>query len=76
MSINGVWKKSYVKRTFDEFKKFIAIGKVIDLAVGLVIGAAFTAVMQSLVKDIVNPLLGVFIVSGALAPHNQQVSGR
>ena len=43
------------RKTFYEFKKFIALGKVIDLAVGIVIGAAFTAIMQSLVKAIVNP---------------------
>ena len=47
------------RKTLDEFKKFIARGNVIDLAVGIVIGAAFTAIVQSLVKDIVNPLLGV-----------------
>ena len=47
------------RKIVDEFKKFIARGNVIDLAVGIVIGAAFTAIVQSLVKDIVNPLLGV-----------------
>ena len=52
------------RKTFDEFKKFIARGNVIDLAVGIVIGVAFTAIVQSLVKDIVNPLLG--IVTGNL----------
>lgn len=52
------------RKTIDEFKKFIARGNVIDLAVGIVIGAAFTAIVQSLVKDIVNPLLG--IVTGNL----------
>ena len=52
------------RKTFDEFKKFIARGNVIDLAVGIVIGAAFTAIVQSLVKHIVNPLLG--IVTGNL----------
>ena len=47
------------RKIIDEFKKFIARGNVIDLAVGIVIGAAFTAIVQSLVKDVVNPLLGV-----------------
>ena len=47
------------RKTLDEFKKFIARGNVIDLAVAIVIGASFTAIVQSLVKDIVNPLLGV-----------------
>lgn len=43
-----------------EFKEFIARGNVLDLAVGIVIGAAFTAIVNSFVKDILSPLLGVF----------------
>ncbi len=43
----------------DEFRSFIMRGNVVDLAVGIVIGAAFTAIVSSLVKDIINPLLGV-----------------
>jgi large conductance mechanosensitive channel len=42
------------------FKKFILRGNVVDLAVGIVIGAAFTGVVQALVKDIITPLLGFF----------------
>jgi large conductance mechanosensitive channel len=42
------------------FKKFILRGNVVDLAVGIVIGAAFTSVVQALVKDIITPILGVF----------------
>lgn len=42
------------------FKKFILRGNVVDLAVGIVIGAAFTGVVQSLVKSIITPLIGVF----------------
>jgi len=42
------------------FKKFIVRGNVVDLAVGIVIGAAFTGVVQALVKDIITPLIGVF----------------
>lgn len=45
---------------FNEFKKFIARGNVIDMAVGIIIGAAFTSVVNSLVKDIITPLTGVF----------------
>src|SRR4051794_17744085 len=41
------------------FKKFILRGNVVDLAVGIVIGAAFTGVVQALVKDIVTPLIGM-----------------
>jgi large conductance mechanosensitive channel len=42
------------------FRKFILRGNVIDLAVAVVIGAAFGAVVQALVKDIVTPIIGAF----------------
>ena len=42
------------------FRKFILRGNVIDLAVGIVIGAAFTAVIQALVKGLITPIIGVF----------------
>lgn len=44
-----------------EFKDFIAKGNVMDLAVGIIIGAAFTAIVNSLVGDIINPLIGLII---------------
>ncbi len=44
-----------------EFKDFIAKGNVMDMAVGIIMGAAFTAIVTSLVDDLVNPLLGIFI---------------
>ena len=40
------------------FRKFILRGNVVDLAVAIVIGAAFTAVVQALVKDLITPLIG------------------
>ena len=43
---------------FDEFKKFAMRGNVVDLAVGIVIGAAFTAIVNSLVGDIIMPIVG------------------
>src|ERR1700685_2658823 len=42
----------------DEFKQFIARGNVIDLAVGIIMGAAFTGIVNSLVKDIIMPPIG------------------
>jgi large conductance mechanosensitive channel len=42
------------------FKKFILRGNVVDLAVGVVIGAAFTGVVQALVKDVITPIIGIF----------------
>jgi large conductance mechanosensitive channel len=46
---------------FQEFKKFIARGNVIDLAVGIIMGAAFTSIVQSLVNDVVMPPIGVIL---------------
>jgi large conductance mechanosensitive channel len=43
----------------DEFRAFIMRGSVVDLAVGIIIGAAFTGVVNSLVKDVLNPILGL-----------------
>ncbi len=43
-----------------DFKAFIMRGNVVDLAVGIIIGAAFTGVVGSLVKDVINPLIGLF----------------
>ena len=43
---------------FSEFKKFAMRGNVIDLAVGVVIGAAFTSIVNSLVKDVITPPIG------------------
>jgi large conductance mechanosensitive channel len=45
----------------NEFKAFIARGNVIDLAVGIIIGAAFTGVVNSLVNDIIMPPIGVLL---------------
>ena len=47
-----------------EFKTFIAKGNVMDMAVGIIIGAAFTAIVSSLVADLINPIIG--FVSGGL----------
>lgn len=44
-----------------EFRDFISRGNVIDLAVAVIIGGAFTAIVNSLVKDIIMPLIGVIL---------------
>ncbi|APX72434.1 large-conductance mechanosensitive channel protein MscL [Companilactobacillus allii] len=44
-----------------EFKDFISRGNVMDLAVGVIMGSAFTAIVQSLVGNLVNPLIGIFL---------------
>ena len=45
---------------FKEFRKFILRGNVVDLAVGVVIGAAFNGVVQALVKDMITPIIAIF----------------
>ena len=46
---------------FGEFKKFISRGNVIDLAVGVIVGGAFTAIVNSLVNDILMPVIGMLL---------------
>lgn len=48
----------------NEFKEFIAKGNVMDMAVGIIIGAAFTGIVQSLVGDLINPVIG--LITGGL----------
>ena len=50
-----------MKNFMKEFKEFISRGNVMDMAVGIIIGGAFTAIVNSLVEDIINPLLGCFV---------------
>ena len=45
----------------NEFRTFIARGNVLDLAVGIIIGAAFTAIVNSIVTDLINPFIGLII---------------
>ncbi|MDP3448547.1 MAG: large conductance mechanosensitive channel protein MscL [Eubacteriales bacterium] len=48
-----------MKKLFADFKAFIAKGSVIDLAVGVIIGASFKGIVDSLVGDIISPLIGL-----------------
>lgn len=49
-----------MKKFLNEFKAFISRGNVMDMAVGVIIGGAFTSIVSSLVEDIINPILGLF----------------
>jgi large conductance mechanosensitive channel len=49
------------KGMIQEFKEFIARGSVLDLAVGIIVGSAFTSIVTSLVNDILMPLLGLIL---------------
>jgi large conductance mechanosensitive channel len=48
------------KGFLEEFKKFIMRGNVMDMAVGVIVGGAFTAIVTSLNEDILTPILGIF----------------
>ena len=52
-----------IKKFFEEFKAFAMRGNVLDMAVGVVVGSAFTAIVNSLVGDVINPLIGLFFNS-------------
>ena len=49
-----------IKKFFEEFKAFAMRGNVLDMAVGVVVGGAFTAIVTALVDDVINPLIGLF----------------
>lgn len=53
----GIGNDSMIK----EFRDFIARGNVMDMAVGIIIGAAFTAIVSSMVADLINPIISLFI---------------
>ena len=48
-----------MRKFLNEFKTFISRGNVMDMAVGIIIGGAFTSIVTSLVNDIINPVLGL-----------------
>lgn len=50
-----------MKKFLEEFKTFIAKGNVMTMAVGIIIGGAFTSIVNSLVNDVITPLLGIII---------------
>lgn len=60
LAINRFETEEHMKNFIKEFKAFISRGNVMDMAVGIIIGGAFTSIVSSLVEDIINPLLGLF----------------
>lgn len=59
-----------------EFRKFILRGNVVDLAVGIAIGAAFTGLVNSLVKGFIDPLVAVFYGGQKLASSSFTINGK
>ena len=70
MRLQRFRKEETVKKFIEEFKEFINRGNVMDLAIGVIIGSAFTAIVTSLTDDIINPLIAVIAGGGA-----DQISG-
>ena len=64
-----------MKQFFHEFKQFIARGNVMDMAVGVIIGGAFSAITTSLINDIIMPILGIFTGSISFANMAVEVNG-
>lgn len=64
-----------MKKFMEEFKQFIARGNVMDMAVGVIIGGAFSAITTSLINDIIMPLLGIFTGSISFAALSVTVNG-
>lgn len=48
-----------MKKFFSDFKAFISKGNILDMAVGVVVGSAFSKIVSSLVADVINPLVGL-----------------
>lgn len=55
--------KEKARSFINEFKEFVSRGSVVDMAVGVVVGSAFTGIVNSLVKDIIMPITG-YIIGG------------
>ncbi len=55
-----------IMKFLNEFKEFIQRGNVVDLAVAVVMGAAFTAIVTALVADFITPIIGILLPSGSL----------
>ena len=64
-----------MKGFMTEFKQFIARGNVMDMAVGVIIGGAFSAITTSLINDIIMPILGIFTGSISFADMAVEVNG-
>ena len=67
--------KEQSKGFIGEFKEFIARGNVMDMAVGVIIGGAFSAITTSLINDIIMPLLGILTGSISFAELSVTIGG-
>jgi len=64
-----------MKKFLQEFKEFAMRGNVMDLAVGVIVGGAFSAITTSLINDIIMPIIGIFVSEASFADLNFYVNG-
>ena len=64
-----------IKGFLAEFREFASRGNVMDMAVGVIVGGAFKSIVDSLVKDVVMPFIGIFVDTGSFADVVLHVGG-
>ena len=64
-----------MKKFLEEFKTFAMRGNVMDLAVGVIIGGAFSSITNSLINDIIMPIVGIFVSEASFANLTLSVGG-
>lgn len=64
-----------MKKFLQEFKAFAMRGNVMDLAVGVIVGGAFSAITTSLINDIIMPFIGIFVSQASFADLTLQLGG-
>ena len=64
-----------MKKFLEEFKAFAMRGNVMDLAVGVIVGGAFSSITTSLINDIIMPIVGVFVSEASFANLSVSVGG-
>ena len=64
-----------MKKFLQEFKAFAMRGNVMDLAVGVIVGGAFSAITTSLINDIIMPFIGIFVSQASFADLSLQIGG-
>lgn len=64
-----------MKKFLQEFKDFAMRGNVMDLAVGVIVGGAFSAITTSLINDIIMPFIGIFVSEASFADLSLQIGG-
>ena len=64
-----------MKKFLQEFKDFAMRGNVMDLAVGVIVGGAFSAITTSLINDIIMPFIGIFVSEASFVDLSLQIGG-